>query len=323
MLPLSLEKYPYSLVDSADEGEETNSTAHSKCELVWRRRFYILLAIFVFTFPILIMAFIYRLTTFSCPSPKPGVTIPYCKDILFREQNYIINNETAPAPVTYVNKWLKGDPDTPKFMGQPRPEMDEAWHDLLSATAIRLSEEELALANNATSIRHIDGGYVGGLGISHSLHCVVSHVFLNQINTSGSFPFFQHLIFLDQPHTRLILSANTMRQKRIKQYLHPEYYYQGEQAWEELFSHADHCLESLRQTVMCSADVSVYALKWTPHSRYKPSVMVPQPHACVDWEALHLWMSGRAASLDDIVGPPEDLYEGIEKDPGNPENQRA
>jgi hypothetical protein len=23
------------------------------------------------------------------------------------------------------------DPDTPKFMGKPRPELDAAWHDLL------------------------------------------------------------------------------------------------------------------------------------------------------------------------------------------------
>lgn len=95
--------------------------------------------------------------------------------------------------------------------------------------------------------------------------------------------------------------------------MHPEYFYQGDQDWDELFYHADHCLESLRQAVMCSADVSVYTLKWTPHSRYKPSVEVPQPRACVDWEALHEWMSGRAASLDDVIGPPESLYEGVKK----------
>lgn len=85
-----------------------------------------------------------------------------------------VDPDLAPAPVTYVNKWLKGDPDTPKFLGNPSVEMDQAWHELLSATAIRFSEEELILANNATSIRLQDGGYVAGLGISHSLHCVVS-----------------------------------------------------------------------------------------------------------------------------------------------------
>lgn len=80
----------------------------------------------------------------------------------------------APAPLQYYNKFLAGDPDTPKFVGQPRAEMDKAWHDLLDGTMIRFSEEELSLAGNSTSIRHKDGGYVGGLGISHSLHCIVS-----------------------------------------------------------------------------------------------------------------------------------------------------
>jgi len=58
-------------------------------------------------------------------------------------------------------------------MGEPRPELDKAWTDLLAGTMIRYSEEELQLAGNATSIRHKEGGYVGGLGVSHSLHCVV------------------------------------------------------------------------------------------------------------------------------------------------------
>lgn len=59
-------------------------------------------------------------------------------------------------------------------MGKPRPEMDKAWHDLLEGTLIRFTDEELLLANNATSVKHKESGYVGGLGVSHSLHCLVS-----------------------------------------------------------------------------------------------------------------------------------------------------
>ena len=39
---------------------------------------------------------------------------------------------------------------------------------------IRFSAEELKLAGNATSIANKDGSYAGGLGISHSLHCLVN-----------------------------------------------------------------------------------------------------------------------------------------------------
>ncbi|KAH6633942.1 hypothetical protein B0J18DRAFT_405658 [Chaetomium sp. MPI-SDFR-AT-0129] len=259
------EKPQYARLLAEDEAQDEESTiqdAAAHNDLKWRRRFYILLVSSVLAMATVIGASIYKIktteSTFSCPilpTNHGGVDVPY-----------------SPAPVKYVNKLLVGDPDTPKFMGEPRPEMDAAWHDLLDATLIRYTEDELLQANNATSVRHVDGGYVGGLGISHSLHCL----------------------------------------KRIKQYLHPDYYYNHEeQDWKELYSHVDHCLESLRQEILCSADVNVYTLKWTRHSRVKPTVKVPQPHACVDWQALHGWMKGRAARLDDMVGPPDSLYEGL------------
>jgi hypothetical protein len=86
----------------------------------------------------------------------------------------VLTIAAAPAPLKYVNKVLHDDPDMPKFMGKPRPEMDQAWHELLDATMIRFSKEELLLAGNTTSVRHKSGGYIGGLGVSHSLHCIVS-----------------------------------------------------------------------------------------------------------------------------------------------------
>ncbi|KAK4040643.1 hypothetical protein C8A01DRAFT_15489 [Parachaetomium inaequale] len=257
------EKPQYARLPSQDDRQDEESISHHsqiQHELNWRRRFYILLFCSASAISAVVGGSAYKLRTagsaFSCPilpTNHGDVEIPY-----------------SPAPVKYVNKLLVGDPDTPKFMGQPRPELDEAWHELLDATLIRYSGDELRRANNATSVRHKDGGFVGGLGISHSLHCL----------------------------------------KRIKQYIHPQYYYgHEEQNWDELYSHVDHCLESLRQEVLCSADVNVYTLKWTRHSRFKPTVKVPQPHACVDWAALHGWMKGRAARLDDMVGPPESLYE--------------
>lgn len=85
-----------------------------------------------------------------------------------------LTKSRAPAPVRYVNKWLMNDPESSKFSGEPRPELDEAWHEMLDGTLIRLSEEELVQANNATSVKSKDGGYIGAIGVSHSLHCLVS-----------------------------------------------------------------------------------------------------------------------------------------------------
>lgn len=308
MAALVLQKHQYRPVETKEEDLDRESLyLQSEIETRWRSRFHILLFSSLSCIALLITGLIHQVRT--CPSPlsTPNVKVPYCTYLYFKILHQFTNPSTAPAPVAYVNKWLKGDPTTPQFVGQPRPEMDQAWHDLLAGTSIKLSEDELLLAGNATSIGHKDGGYIGGLGISHSLHCVVSSLpgFPACFLLAGSFLCFR----------RDLLSITT--QKRIKQYFHPEYYYPGEQAWDELFMHVDHCLESLRQVVMCSADVSVYTLQWTPHNRHKPAVKVPQPHACTDWEALHEWMLGRSASLSDAVGPPEILYDDVRASVGH------
>ncbi|KAK4659847.1 hypothetical protein QC762_113200 [Podospora pseudocomata] len=231
--------------------------------LIWKRRFYTLLVSSVTVILSLTAAFTYHYTSYpksyssTCPilpttGDNPEVIIPF-----------------SPAPVTYTNKFMNTDPDTSKFLGEPRPELDKAWHDLLDGTLIYFSEDELKKAGNAVSISREGGGYVGGLGVSHSLHCL----------------------------------------KRIKQYLHPTYYYPdisttpGNETWSDLTSHVDHCLESLRQLVLCTADTNVYTLHWTDHSTLKPSVKVPQPNVCVDWKPLHRWMKGRGVGFGEMVHP--------------------
>ncbi|KAK4206825.1 hypothetical protein QBC37DRAFT_476789 [Rhypophila decipiens] len=259
------EKTLYSLVGTTIleevnlHGDDDNMVSLHNEARVWRRRFNILLFTLLTTIALLIGAGIYAVMvlgplgssdTCTCVAPgsipvTSGVQIPY-----------------TPAPVEYVNKHIIANSyNKAKFMGHPRPELDEAWSELLAGTMMRFSDEELMLAGNATSIRHKEGGFVGGLGVSHSLHCL----------------------------------------KRIKQYLHPEYYYNDDEDMDELWLHLDHCLESLRQQLLCSADVNIYTLRWTPHSKTKPSIQIPQAHACVNWDHLHSWMLGRAAKYEDLV----------------------
>ncbi|KAH7325712.1 hypothetical protein B0I35DRAFT_508060 [Stachybotrys elegans] len=217
----------------------------------WKWRFFGL-AYVSFLLCLVIGGLAYKIETSVCPSATPGAKLPH-----------------TPAPVEWVNKDIKQDP---RFMGKPRLEMDQAWHELLAGTMIRFSAEEMHMANNATSARHVDGtGYIGGLGISHNLHCL----------------------------------------KRIRQWMYPDYYYGSEeQDWDELAAHVDHCLETIRQALLCSADVNVFTLIWTSHSKTKPSTRVPQQHACVNWDVLQEWMLGRAASFDQMIGPDPRLYEG-------------
>lgn len=198
------------------------------------------------------------------------------------------HTQTQPGPATffspayskvkYVYKRLMYDETSPKFMGKPRPEMDEAWHELLSGTLMRFSTSEMALADAITNntLTHKDGGYVAGLGVSHNLHCI----------------------------------------KRLKQYMHQDYFYPNltsasDEEKQELEEHAEHCLEALRLSLLCNADLSIYTLGWTNHSAIRPAVHIPNPNVCVDWEGLHGWMNGRSARLEDAIEMPKEIFKGL------------
>ena len=72
--------------------------------------------------------------------------------------------------------------------------------------------------------------------------------------------------------------------------------------WENLYMHVDHCLESLRQSAICSPDINIFTLAWEP-GRAKPNIEFPQAHACVDWKVLSAWTKRRAATYMDVVTP--------------------
>lgn len=57
------------------------------------------------------------------------------------------------------------------MVGDPTPAWEEAMHDLLEGTLIRVSQEELdILGEDSVSLK--DGGFAAGLGVAHNIHCV-------------------------------------------------------------------------------------------------------------------------------------------------------
>ena len=65
----------------------------------------------------------------------------------------------------------------------------------------------------------------------------------------------------------------------------------------------DHCLEVLRQSVLCNADFSLYTFAWkTPLDR-KPQTISDGQKKCVRWDKLEAWVLDRAvdASVDMIL----------------------
>ena len=54
----------------------------------------------------------------------------------------------------------------------------------------------------------------------------------------------------------------------------------------------DHCLEDLRQAVICNPDLSIYTYDWIPSQR-KPWPNFVIDSECVNWEMLDGWAGGK------------------------------
>ncbi|KAF2205680.1 hypothetical protein GQ43DRAFT_406962 [Delitschia confertaspora ATCC 74209] len=76
--------------------------------------------------------------------------------------------------------------------------------------------------------------------------------------------------------------------KYLRHYVHPEYYTINEP---NIAEHVDHCLDTLRQYIMCNADVALNTYTWKPNYA-RPWPVFTTEHECVNWEALHSWALG-------------------------------
>lgn len=173
-----MEKAAYGPISSSEDCTDILSTLSYEVSL-WRRRCFMALGLATMFILLLLGVAMGRIQSVqNCYLPTTDVVIPYCKHKQINRNmadRYIVADRViAPAPVRYVNRWIMDDPESSRFSGEPRPELDQAWHEMLDGTLIRFSEEELLQANNATSVRSKDGGYIGSIGVSHSLHCLVS-----------------------------------------------------------------------------------------------------------------------------------------------------
>ncbi|KAI0543946.1 hypothetical protein F4679DRAFT_566704 [Xylaria curta] len=180
--------------------------------------------------------------------------------------NGVIKDPYSPANSVIEYEYrLMYENDT-RFTGHPGPEWERSMHQLMDGTLLRISDAELQLLDT-NSIPFKNGGYAAGLGIAHNLHCV----------------------------------------KKIKQFIYREYFYPDLDAAESEFeytqSHADHCLDFLRQSVMCHIDYTMYTLYWGERQQDIPTHKMPGAQKCVNWNKLHEWMIERSENTDMLVRP--------------------
>lgn len=149
--------------------------------------------------------------------------------------------------------------EDPKFAGAPE-DVDEAWDYLLEPINIRTSKEELKKARATFSkdiVQLTNGDYVSVLSVHHELHC------LNALRMN---------IFHD-------------------------YYFPNATAEEEEYNilHMTHCVDTIRRSLMCKADVGLYTAYWIgDHNAFPNKELRSESETvCVNWEAIDAWSRKR------------------------------
>ena len=142
---------------------------------------------------------------------------------------------------------------------------------------IRLSAQDLReMGKTSVKLADDSGDYIGALGMSKQ---AVADVWIESLT-----------ILLDVYHELHCL-------KYIRHYIYRDSYPIIKTNVPSL-DHVDHCIDSLRQLVMCRADVAVQTYSWIPTLRI-PWANFKTEHECQNWDALDDWASQRAFDIYD------------------------
>lgn len=150
-----------------------------------------------------------------------------------------------------------------KYTGSPSTSSADAWEKLQQVRGVAITPNEASTLNIPdTCLSAGNGTKAALLGVQHNLHCV----------------------------------------RVIHQVLYPSYYYPN-QTWLErdrMVIHAGHCLEALRQSVMCTPDLTPRGVFWEDKERSNIAVNPSVKMECLDWMSLVGWMKERSITLSDL-----------------------
>ncbi|KAK0705715.1 hypothetical protein B0H67DRAFT_675727 [Lasiosphaeris hirsuta] len=148
-----------------------------------------------------------------------------------------------------------------EYVGPPEPAIDEAWEALLGGWYSPLREEchEVDLADS--TFRWPESGFsLSGLDVYHSLHCL----------------------------------------NRLRQALHPTYYAKvfSSPTDPSLANHIDHCINHIRQSLQCHADLT--PMEWRLVGGSRLILKTDTLHTCRDFDRIHAWATSKGTRFEAI-----------------------
>lgn len=79
--------------------------------------------------------------------------------------------------------------------------------------------------------------------------------------------------------------------------MYPAYYFPNlsDQEMEDNRYHNEHCIDMLRQSVMCHGDTTPLTMRWGKMQKI-PLANFSSPHECVSWAGINQWARERSVS---------------------------
>ncbi|KAI2642060.1 hypothetical protein GGS21DRAFT_486918 [Xylaria nigripes] len=171
----------------------------------------------------------------------------------------------AQGAIVYETRPVDGIAKGSIFAGYPNPKSDAAWNALLEGCInLKVFPDEMSKLDQV-SLELKDGtGYLGALGVYHELHCI----------------------------------------KRLRKWFYRDYYYPNatELEYNERMTHAEHCIEFIRQASVCHGDITLTSFKWLHDANgraVEPTTKEGALHQCVQWDSLSDWAKSRRLDLFD------------------------
>ncbi|KAI1185421.1 hypothetical protein F5B17DRAFT_32940 [Nemania serpens] len=177
--------------------------------------------------------------------------------------SYAASRVISPAweAISYEQKYFNNDKENAlKYFGEPNDEREALWEELLGPSSIRLTPQELRLQDKPAdkTVQLPDGDYVGVLNVFHDLHCI----------------------------------------RRVGRMLYQDHYWPNSTSEERHHNiiHSAHCLDRVRQSLQCQADITIGTFTWGKHTT-SPLGNLTAKHECVNWDSLITWSQGRSIDV--------------------------
>ncbi|KAF2715975.1 hypothetical protein K431DRAFT_308168 [Polychaeton citri CBS 116435] len=191
------------------------------------------------------------------------VTVPKGTTIIVEDDVHLPHwNWIAPAIETELRTFDDTFHISGPYRGTPRPELDEAWAEPVRNYTVRVPKPGWRNASSPnrilTEFQDKEGGIMGTFSFLHNLHCL----------------------------------------KTIREYMLPDYYPDTAKAYKAtpeapLPPHIDHCIDILRQSELCHADMSLKIFEWHENN-YRPVDIHHTQHVCANREKLDKFLEAHS-----------------------------